>query len=270
MFILFILSIIAGFVLFFITKKKLGANNITIETQKTYKNVNLIGFLILLVLFAMNLFTLISNLILYGTSILFYIINGFRYVIVYLLGIVSAILYIKSIKNICSIKTIVPEISKSNINSQKEIESTLYYTSFKVLKTVFCILTTITAFLIYGFIDEWDFGIETIIILLIGSFIFSLIYTAIYFLPYKIAAKKKHRQTRAIYILNIFAGWTIIIWLIALVWANTEPKETIVVNQNSQSIQSDSEEILNFKKLLDDGIITQEEFEVKKKQILGL
>ncbi len=156
-------------------------------------------------------------------------------------------------------------------NSINEIEEKIeYFTSFKVLKTIFCVLTAIIAFLIYGFIDEWDFGLETIVVLLIGSFIFSIIYTAIYFLPYKIAAKKKHRQTRAIYILNIFAGWTIIIWLIALVWACTEPKETIVVNQNAQSIQSDSEEILKFKKLLDDGIITQEEFEAKKKQILGL
>lgn len=34
--------------------------------------------------------------------------------------------------------------------------------------------------------------------------------------------------------------------------------------------QSDADELAKFKKLLDDGIITQEEFDAKKRQILGL
>ena len=55
-----------------------------------------------------------------------------------------------------------------------------------------------------------------------------------------------------------------------------------VINKNTQSLQyenqkklsnnatSSADEIAKFKKLLDDGIITQEEFEAKKKQLLGL
>lgn len=42
------------------------------------------------------------------------------------------------------------------------------------------------------------------------------------------------------------------------------------INQNNKPIASEADELLKFKKLLDDGIITQEEFEIKKKQILGL
>ena len=41
----------------------------------------------------------------------------------------------------------------------------------------------------------------------------------------------------------------------------------------SQKVETDSDktqEIRNYKKLLDDGIITEEEFEAKKKQLLGL
>ena len=45
-------------------------------------------------------------------------------------------------------------------------------------------------------------------------------------------------------------------------------------NSNSQGniiqVTSDADELLKFKKLLDDGVITQEEFDVKKKQILNL
>ena len=40
---------------------------------------------------------------------------------------------------------------------------------------------------------------------------------------------------------------------------------TTVVNSSS-----DADELAKFKKLLDDGIITQEEFDAKKKQLLGL
>lgn len=44
-------------------------------------------------------------------------------------------------------------------------------------------------------------------------------------------------------------------------------------NENSQGSQtafSEADEIAKFKKLFDDGVITQEEFETKKKQLLGL
>jgi len=47
--------------------------------------------------------------------------------------------------------------------------------------------------------------------------------------------------------------------------APAEPVSTTIVNE-----RSDADEILKFKGLLDSGIITQEEFEAKKKQLLGL
>ena len=43
----------------------------------------------------------------------------------------------------------------------------------------------------------------------------------IYFLPAIVAAKRGHRQSTAILILNLFLGWTLIGWVAALVWANT-------------------------------------------------
>jgi hypothetical protein len=45
-------------------------------------------------------------------------------------------------------------------------------------------------------------------------------------------------------------------------------KEKDEVNDNNTI--SSADEILKFKKLLDEGIITQEEFDAKKKQLLGL
>ena len=42
------------------------------------------------------------------------------------------------------------------------------------------------------------------------------------------------------------------------------------VHQANPAVQSDAEELKKFKELLDSGVITQEEFDAKKKQILGL
>lgn len=50
--------------------------------------------------------------------------------------------------------------------------------------------------------------------------------------------------------------------------ANGNEKKEIITNGNSQS--SEADEILKFKKLCEEGIITEEEFQAKKKQLLGL
>lgn len=44
----------------------------------------------------------------------------------------------------------------------------------------------------------------------------------VYFLPLIVAVHRKHRQVAAIAVLNIFAGWTVFLWLGALVWALME------------------------------------------------
>jgi hypothetical protein len=45
-----------------------------------------------------------------------------------------------------------------------------------------------------------------------------------YFIPALIAAIR-HRQTLAIFVLNLFLGWTIVGWVGALVWACTTSKD---------------------------------------------
>jgi hypothetical protein len=48
-----------------------------------------------------------------------------------------------------------------------------------------------------------------------------LIGIFMYFIPALIALGR-HRQTLAIFVLNLFLGWTIVGWVGALVWACTE------------------------------------------------
>jgi hypothetical protein len=42
-----------------------------------------------------------------------------------------------------------------------------------------------------------------------------------YFIPTFVANGRRHHNTMAIFVLNLFLGWTFIGWLAALVWACT-------------------------------------------------
>lgn len=48
---------------------------------------------------------------------------------------------------------------------------------------------------------------------------FAIILLILYFLPAMIAYQNKKRNKVAITVLNVFAGWTILGWIAALVWA---------------------------------------------------
>lgn len=49
-----------------------------------------------------------------------------------------------------------------------------------------------------------------------------LVIILIYFLPGLIANGRDHKNTAAIFILNLFLGWTALGWIISLVWAFTD------------------------------------------------
>jgi hypothetical protein len=67
------------------------------------------------------------------------------------------------------------------------------------------------------------------------GFLFLILFTGvclfIYFLPAIIAHKRDHKNRTAILVLNIFAGWTAVGWLIALIWSFTNPVSAVIVNQ---------------------------------------
>lgn len=86
--------------------------------------------------------------------------------------------------------------------------------------------------------EEAGMGIMAIIIILLGVFIvigahvsegqitsfgLGLIFipALIYFAPLYVAWKRQHPQTLAIGVLNFVAGWTVVGWIVAIVWACT-------------------------------------------------
>ena len=43
-----------------------------------------------------------------------------------------------------------------------------------------------------------------------------------YLLPSLVARARRHRNVNAITVLNLFLGWTVLGWLVALIWASTD------------------------------------------------
>ena len=73
-----------------------------------------------------------------------------------------------------------------------------------------------------------------------------------------------------------FYGW--MLWIVAIIHVNLIPDKNAPqapVQQNAVPVQpastkSAADELKKYKELLDSGVITQEEFNAKKKQLLGL
>jgi uncharacterized membrane protein (DUF485 family) len=76
-------------------------------------------------------------------------------------------------------------------------------------------LSVILLLILVGFVSGW----------LNAAFFEGLIYAIIIlfgcFLPALIAARRRHLNSSAITVLNLFLGWTVLGWIISLVWSMT-------------------------------------------------
>jgi hypothetical protein len=134
-------------------------------------------------------------------------------------------------------------------------------------------------------------GSEWLLIILLGF--------PLYFLPTFIAAARKNSNALGIFVLNLFLGWTLLGWIGAMIWAfssGSKQVPTVIVNNTSQSysqeykgkkpeptqqIQPDVanpklitqqdkiDQLRQLKQLLDEGVLTNEEFNYQKAIILG-
>jgi hypothetical protein len=96
-----------------------------------------------------------------------------------------------------------------------------------------------------------------------GSFLIGVLLFALYFLPSIVGYY--HRNFNSICLLNLFLGWTLIGWVVALIWAASEDKKETVIVNNKKSV---SEQLLQLNELYEDGILTKEEFDNEKKHLL--
>jgi hypothetical protein len=59
--------------------------------------------------------------------------------------------------------------------------------------------------------------------------------------------------------LNIFLGWSIIGWIVALVWALSKNNQVLTIEKKTNN--EDVNQLIELRKLLEDGYITSIEFE---------
>ena len=55
-----------------------------------------------------------------------------------------------------------------------------------------------------------------------GGVALLLVALGAYFIPWFVALGRKHHNTPAIFLLNLLLGWTLIGWVVAMVWAFTK------------------------------------------------
>lgn len=74
------------------------------------------------------------------------------------------------------------------------------------------------------------------------------------------------------YILWIFAIALAVFLVLSILSTEDGPRQlqTVKIIQTANGKKSSADEIMKFKELLDSGVITQEEFDAKKKEILGV
>jgi hypothetical protein len=87
----------------------------------------------------------------------------------------------------------------------------------------------------------------------------------IYFIPTFVGWNKKN--INSIFTLNILLGWTFIGCVVALVWAVSKDNEKLVTTNNNNEKLT---QLIELKKLLEEGYLTDIEFEKQKKEILNL
>jgi len=54
-----------------------------------------------------------------------------------------------------------------------------------------------------------------------------IVVLAVYFIPAIIASMRKHHQTMAITLTNVLLGWTVIGWIVALIWSVSAVQQSV-------------------------------------------
>ena len=80
-----------------------------------------------------------------------------------------------------------------------------------------------------------------------------------------VAFCRKHPQSLAVALVNLFAGWTIAGWICALIWAFASSEVEIVLPASSSSV----DKLEELEELRRKRLITFEEFEQKRAALLA-
>jgi len=105
------------------------------------------------------------------------------------------------------------------------------------------------------------------------EYILILLAVAFYFLPTFVGNSK--RNINAIFTLNLLLGWSVIGWVVALVWATTAEPPTPISSVKPTPVKplashkkSISEELESLQRMKDAGHLTHNEHQLAKEKVL--
>lgn len=98
-----------------------------------------------------------------------------------------------------------------------------------------------------------------------------IICVVFYFAPTFNACSRKHPARASIFLLNLFLGWTLLGWVIALSWSASPKKQEVVIDTaDGNSGQPDKyAQLERLAHLKEKGVITEEEFTAEKSKLLN-
>ncbi|WP_043448443.1 superinfection immunity protein [Halotalea alkalilenta] len=100
------------------------------------------------------------------------------------------------------------------------------------------------------------------VVFMVGSLVF-------YFVPALIAMARKHASQNAIFLLNLFGGWTLLGWFAALVWACTHPIPGRGAVSAALPEKSRADQLEKLAGLREKGVLTEDEFQSEKHRLLS-
>ncbi len=71
-------------------------------------------------------------------------------------------------------------------------------------------------------INTWDFGMP-----MVTMWLMMIVAVALYFMPTIVAGYRRHSSLFLILVLNVLLGWTMLGWLLLLIWACLGDSHTI-------------------------------------------
>lgn len=119
------------------------------------------------------------------------------------------------------------------------------------------------------------------------AFTFFITAPLLYFLPTLEARARKHPSVVSIGLVNLFLGWTLLGWVVAIAWAHKRPTPVAVAasaptaaaapympQQTSayppqKSAPSLADELQKLAGLKASGVLTEEEFQAQKQRLLS-
>lgn len=90
----------------------------------------------------------------------------------------------------------------------------------------------------------------------------------VYFLPSLIASKRNHPNATGIFLLDLILGWTVIGWIVALIWSvsairDNDPAAAVAVPEDKY------EKLERLAALKEKGALTDQEYQLEKSKLLS-